>query len=283
MSKIVSLQKEIQTSKAQLYDREYKLKNFFDIHDKMANENRINIEKIENLKNELHAQRNEMQNQISKIIELENLNKNLKTDLNKLQKNFDFETSNNIETKQNYDTIKSNYNDIRNQYDLLNIKYQTLSDENFNFRRDRDLYEKQIKSKNEMIENLLENKSVFKKYHNENTFAKNNSTNRDLLNFIKEEDNFIEDDNIISNGMENLDEQRNEEKNKFSKLTYPELQSIRDELIREKKEITNVYWKIPSKTTNRQQIIKRMNLEKKMDEIKKDLTEIKLRLKYYSG
>ena len=75
MKKIVSLQNEIQTSKAQLYDREYELKNYFDIHDKMANENKINIDKIENLKKELFAQRNEMQNQMNKIIELENVNK----------------------------------------------------------------------------------------------------------------------------------------------------------------------------------------------------------------
>ena len=285
MNKIVSLQNEIQTSKAQLYDREYELKNYFDIHDKMANENKINIEKIENLKKELFAQRNEMQNQMNKIIELENVNKKLKIDLNKLQENFDFETSNNIETKQNYDTIKSNYNDIRNQYDLLHIKYQTLSDENFNFRRDKDLYEKQIKSKNEMIENLLENKSVLKKYHNENIFSKNN--NRYLLDFIKEDEKSLNINNIVSNGMDNednLDKQRNEKKkNKFAKLTYPELQSKRDELIREKKEITNVYCKIPPKTTNKQQINKRINLEKKLDEIKNDLAEIKLRLKYYSG
>ena len=280
MNKIMTLQNEIQASKDQLYDREYKLKNYFDIYDRMVSENKINVEKIENLKKKLFFQRNEMKNQMNKIIKLEKINKSLKTDLNKLQKNFDFETSNNI-AKQNYDTIKSNYSDIRNLYDLLRIKYQTLSDENYNYRRDKDLYEKQIKSKNEMIENLLEINSIFKKHHNEVNFPKKN--NRDLLNFTKEEENCFNNDYIINNDLENLDGQRNRKQNKFAKLSYPELQSKRDELIREKKEIINIYWKIPSKTTNQQQINKRINLENKMDEIKNDLSEIKMRLKYYTG
>ena len=63
---------------------------------------------------------------------------------------------NSLETKENFAIIKNNYNDIKNQYDLLNIKYKTLSDENYNFKRDKILYEKELQSKNNIIEDLIQ-------------------------------------------------------------------------------------------------------------------------------
>ena len=136
------------------------LKKYLSTYDKISLENNLNKEKIENLKKELKYQKSTMNEKLSKINELENVNNSLKREVNKLQKNFELETSTSKEAKENYDLIKSNYNDIKNQLDLLNIKYQALNDENFNFKRDKALYEKQIKTKNEMIESLLENNNA---------------------------------------------------------------------------------------------------------------------------
>lgn len=58
------------------------------------------------------------------------------------------------ELKQNFDTMKMNYMDLKNQYELVNIKFQNVGDENFNIKRDLIMYEKEIKSKNDIIEKL---------------------------------------------------------------------------------------------------------------------------------
>ena len=293
MNKILSLQNEIEYSKNELYDRDSKLKNYLNNYDLITNENKVNIEKIDELKKKLNNQKDEMQNKINKITELENLNSNLKIDLNKLQKNFDIETTCNKEIKQNYEEIKSNYNDIKNNYDLLNIKYKTLSDENYNYRRDKDLYEKQLKSKNEMIDNLLDNNSVFKKLHLNNELNRIKIKDNNYLDFLeKKSEIFQNKNNKITeiNGMEN-DKNENEKKEieslendvKFEKMTFPELQSKRDELIQERKEITSIYSKIPLKTTRIEQINKREQFEKRLKEIGSDLAKIKLKLKNFNN
>ena len=268
--------------------------NYNSNYDEVFFENIINKEKIEDLKKELNNQKSVMMEKINKINMLENMNDNLKNQVNKLQQNFEFEKLNNKEAKKYYNIIKNNYTDMRNQYDLLNIKYITLSYENFNYRRDKDLYEKQIKSKNEMIENLLENNS---------NFNKNNINNR--INKIKNEtksSKIIISDKIISNEKKNKNdninninnkekkENKNKENdkkaidyNKFEKLSFPELQSKRDELIKERKDTYNIYCKIPLKSTSKEQIIKRNMLEKKIEEINCDLMLVKLKLKNFKN
>ena len=260
---------------------------FFSNYDKILIENKLNKEKIENLKIELDNKENEMNEKINKINVLENINDNLKNEMNKLQINFEFERLNNKESKNNYNIIKSNYTDIKNKYDLLNIKYLTLSDENFNFKRDKDLYEKQIKSKNEIIENLLENNSYFKKNNINDKLNKiNNDTktsNIIISDFILNDDkkNFKVK---LENNKETIKENENDKKinyNKFNNLNFPELQCKRDELIRERKDTYNIYGKIPFKSTSKEQIIQRNMLEKKIEDINYDLMLIKLKIKNY--
>ena len=153
-----------------------------------------------------------------------------------------------------------------------------------------------------MIESLLENNNVF-----------NNKNLNDVLNILEDKSksnhelflDYLKEKNITSkeikeklekkdknNGMENNDNKENKEENKnmdkdkknidytkFDKLTYPELQSKRDELIQERKSTNNIVSKIPIKTTYKGQIEKRNELEKKLEEINCDLAIIKLRMK----
>ena len=58
------------------------------------------------------------------------------------------------ELKQNYDNMKSNLLEIKNQNELLNMKYQSLADENFSMKRDLIFLEKEIKNKSEIIDRL---------------------------------------------------------------------------------------------------------------------------------
>ena len=264
-------------------------------YDKVFIENKINKEKIKNLKKELNNQKTAMNEKLNKINMLENMNDNLKNEMNKLQQNFEYEKNNNKETEKNYNMIKSNYTDIKNQYDLLNMKYITLSDENYNYRRDKDLYEKQIKTKNEMIENLLENNSSYKKKNINNKLYEINyttkSSNEIIMDYLKNKNknennknkNININNKIENKKQENENNKKVEDYNKFDKLTYPELQCKRDELMKERRDTNNIYSKIPLKSTSKEQINKRNMLEKKIAEINCDLMIVKLRIKNFNN
>ena len=300
--KILELQNEIRVSKNEMDIKNSELQKYFSSFDKMTLENNLNKEKIENnlnkgkideLKKELKFQKGQMNEKINKISELETINLNLKNEMNKLQKNYEAETTINKETKQNYDLIKSNYNDIKNQYDLLNIKYQTLTDENFNFKRDKALYEKQIKTKNKMIETLIENKSNIlnnnKLYKLDLPEEKEESNHEMFLDYLKNKAIEFPNKEEKDNGMKIIknDENKNGSEDykedidftKFDELTYPELQSKRDEFVTERKNLNNILNKIPIKINYKGQLEKRNELEKKLNEINRDLAIIKFRMK----
>ena len=291
--KIIELQNEIRTSKNEMNKKDSELQKYFSSFDKMTLENNLNKEKIDELKKEIKFQKGAMNEKQNKISELENINNTLKNEMTKLQKSFDVESTMNKETKQNYEQIKANYNNIKNQYDILNIKYQSLSDENFNFKRDKALYERQIKTKNKMIESLIENKSniLNNKLYKLDFIEENDESNHEMyLEYMKNK-NIIDEKykkKEIDNGMKKNSDENNGIKEtdkeeidytKFDRLTYPELQSKRDELVTERKYLNNILSKIPLKSNYKGQIQKRNELEKNLQEINCDLAIIKLRMK----
>ena len=152
MDEINKLREYVDNSKSEIEQRDIKIKRYLQTYDKISIENEENKKRIENLEHELDITKNEMQEKKNEINELSNINYNLEKEMKKLKK----EVINSLETKENFAIIKNNYNDIKNQYDLLNIKYKTLSDENYNFKRDKILYEKELQSKNNIIEDLIQ-------------------------------------------------------------------------------------------------------------------------------
>ena len=256
-----------------------------------------------------------MNEKTSKIKNLEDKNDDLETEMNKLKEIYNQESVLNKETRQNYDLIKNNYADIKNQYDLLNIKYQTLSDENFNYKRDKLLYEKELKTKNQMIQNLLGNTSALKKKELQkkmndykNSEIKNveylnqiNYKSKNKFNDIKErydeeeneEESLSNEEEYKNNTRENIkkgneDNIRNKQNNaikekekntKYEGLSAEKLKKIRDKLLVERNDTTNLYNKIPIKVNKIEQIKKRDELEKKLAQINNDLMQIRLRLK----
>ena len=255
-------------------------------------ENKINKKKLEEMKKELSEQKNEMNEKLQKINLLENINDNLKQEMNILQKNFENERIDNTQNRKNYAIIKNCYNDIKNQYDLLNMKYMTLNDENFNFRRNKELYERQIALKNEMIENLIENKTNLQKQKINDEINKINfstkSSHKIISTFLQnnKEDNKSEEksDNNNIKKQSNRTNKKNEiDYSKYDKLSFPELQCKRDELTNERKDINNIYSKIPLKTNNRELINKKNNLEKRLKELNCELMLVKLSIKNYKN
>ena len=255
-------------------------------------ENKINKKKLEEMKKELSEQKNEMNEKLQKINLLENINDNLKQEMNILQKNFENERIDNTQNRKNYAIIKNCYNDIKNQYDLLNMKYMTLNDENFNFRRNKELYERQIALKNEMIENLIENKTNLQKQKVNDEINKINfstkSSHKIISTFLQnnKEDNKSEEksDNNNIKKQSNRTNKKNEiDYSKYDKLSFPELQCKRDELTNERKDINNICSKIPLKTNNRELINKKNNLEKRLKELNCELMLVKLSIKNYKN
>ena len=315
MEKINFLQKQVENSKNIIDKKDQTLKKYLDNYEKVEQENNLIRNKIENLQGELNLKKNEMNEKTSKIKNLENKNDDLETEMNKLKEIYNQESVLNKETRQNYDLIKNNYADIKNQYDLLNIKYQTLSDENFNFKRDKLLYEKELKTKNQMIQNLLGNTSALKKkelqkkmndyknseiknveYLNQINYKSKNKFN-DIKERYDEEENEEESlsneeeyknntrENIKKGNEDNIKNKPNnvikeKEKNtKYEGLSAEELKKIRDKLLVERNDTTNLYNKIPIKVNKIEQIKKRDELEKKLAQINNDLMQIRLRLK----
>ena len=159
MNKINELKEYIDNSKLEMEQRDKKLKTYFQSFDRINTENENNKKRIENLEYELESKNNEVEEKRNEILELNNINNNLEIEMKRLKEEYINETINNREAKENYLIIKNNYNDMKNQFDLLNIKYKTLSDENYNFKRDKMLYLKELKSKNTIIDDLIEDNS----------------------------------------------------------------------------------------------------------------------------
>ena len=285
--RINELQEFIDDSKSQMEKRDNEIKQYLYTYDKISSENELNKKKIENLVSELNAKKNEVEEKKKKINELNNINNNLKRKMIELKKEYINEALINKETKDNYAIIKNNYNDIKNQYDLLNIKYQTLSDENYNFRRDRLLYEKEIKTKNLMIEDLLQSNSSIKQKElkeklNILGLNKDEEKQNDIYFDIKDNNNIKNNKKNEENfkGEEEIKNNKDEDKNKVDKNEINELNELikqREELMKERKNATNEYYKITNKVNN-VQIKRRNELEIKLDQINNDLANIRVRI-----
>ena len=273
------------------YYNTYTNKNTNSNYKKVVIENKINKKKLEEMEKELNEQKNEVNEKMQKINLLENINDNLKQEMNILQQNFENERIDNSQNKKNYTMIKNCYNDIKNQYDLLNIKYMTLNDENFNFRRNKELYERQIALKNEMIENLIENKTNLQKEKVNNELNKINYSTKSSQKIIStflpnnKENNKVEEKSDNNNKKENNTSNKNNniDYTKYDKLTFPELQCKRDEFTKEREDINNIYSKIPLKTNNRELINKKEKLEKRLKEINCELMLVKLSIKNFKN
>ena len=250
-------------------------------------ENDINKKQLEEMQKELNEQKNEMDEKNQKINLLQDMNNNLKQEMNKLQENFENERIDNTQNRKNYAMIKTCYNDMKNQYDLLNMKYMTLNDENFNFRRNKELYERQLQLKNEMIENLIENKTNLQKQKVKNQLNKINFSTKNSHKIITTflQNNQKEDKKLEEKNSNAVNKENNNaiDYNKYDKLSFPELQCKRDELTKERKDINNIYSKIPLRTYNKDIINKKNELEKRLKEINCELMLVKLSLKNFKN
>ena len=280
MDRINQLKGYIDNSKTEMEERDYQIKSYLETFDRINTENEQNKKRIENLEHELSIKNFEVEEKKNEINELNSKNSNLEKEMKKLKQEYMSETINNQETKENYVIIKNNYNDIKNQYDLLNIKYQTLSDENYNFKRDKMLYEKELKSKNIMIEDLMQsNNSRKKELRGQLNKLELNKIEekeiKDYLNSNKKERKEKEKEEIIKE--KNDIQEKNQKQKYFEELNIDELMNLRDGLIGERNFINNEFYKIPTKATIKQNQRKE-ELEKRIAQINNELAKIRIRI-----
>ena len=275
--KIEQLKIYIDNSKKEMEQRDNKMKNYFESFDRITTENEQNKKIIENLEKELKLKNYEVEEKRNEIIELNNINNNLEYEMKKLKEEYINEAINNRETKENYIIIKNNYNDIKNQYDLLNIKYKTLSDENYNFKRDKILYEKELKSKNVIIDDLIEDNSRKKELKGQlNKLELNDIEEKQIKKFISSNKKERKEKEDLYKEQSNKKEVKKKE-TFFEKLSIEELMNLRDELIGERTSLTNEFYKIPIKA-NIKQKQRRNELEQRLSQINNKLAKIRIRI-----
>lgn len=139
----------------------------------------------------------------------------------------------------------------------------------------RKLLEQNIKSINYNITNFCE--GIQKLFLFEK--KKNDNINLDEINNNIEYKTAL-NNNYITYGDNKIN---NIDYNKYDKLSFPELQCKRDELTKERKDINNIYSKIPLKSNNRDLINKKNDLEKRLKEINCELMLVKLSLKNHKN
>lgn len=156
-NRILQIQSSNDKKSKELQKKNDKLTLYINKYDSLIQENQALTTKIENMQIDINIEKNDGNKKTEKISELQKKISALDQDHRDLLKIIELESTIFKETKQNYELFKGNYIEIKNQYDLLNIKYQSISDENFNYKRDLLLYEKELKNKNEMIDKLRNN------------------------------------------------------------------------------------------------------------------------------
>ena len=278
IDRINQLKEYIDTSKTEMQERDHQIKAYLQTYDRINTENEQNKKRIENLEHELNVKNYEVEEKKNEINELNNINYNLEKEMERLKQEYINETINNQETKENYVIIKNNYNDIKNQYDLLNIKYQTLSDENYNFKRDKLLYEKELKTKNIIIDDLIQgNNSKKKELKGQlNKLELNKIEEKEIKNYLssnkkerKEKEEIIKEKNNI--------QEKNQKQKYFEELNIDELMNLRDDLIGERNFINNEFYKIPTKA-NMKQNQRKEELEQRIAQINNELAKIRIRI-----
>ena len=283
LNKLNQMKEYIDNSKTEMEQRDFKIQTYLQTYDRIHTENEQNKKIIENLEHALTAKNYEVEEKKNEIDELNNINYNLEKEMRKLKEEYINEAFDNRETKDNYAMIKNNYNDIKNQYDLLNIKYKTLSDENYNFKRDKMLYEKELKSKNILIDDLIQSNNPRKKEMKGqlNKLELNNIEEKEIKKYIssnkkERKEKEKEREEILIKENEEIKE-KNKQQKYFEQLNIDELMNIRDELIGERNRINNEFYKIPTKANSKQNQRKN-ELENRLAQINNELAKIRIRI-----
>ena len=184
--------------------------------------------------------------------------------------------------------------DLKNQYELLSLKFENLSEDNFNLKKNTIHLEKELKQREEIIEKLRLNTQS---YENEyNTSRKNypqytKSARKSLEprrmdtsgDVKKMNTSTLEDSVYIQTTSRKSDQQINilpsqknivERENKIL-----EIETRLYTLQQEREKIRSEYNKLPEFPKTKAIILKKRDLELSINELTQDITKMKIELK----
>ena len=145
--------------------------------------------------------------------------------------------------------------------------------------QDEQNYFEQINyiSKNTKKNNKYNYPNIREKYPEEEN--EEESSNEEYKNNNEKEENIRKGKEDVNNNDTSVVKNEPKKKSKYDGLNEEELKKIRDRLLVERNDITNLYNKIPLKVHKMEQIKKREESEKKLAQINNDLMQIRLKLK----
>jgi predicted nucleic acid-binding Zn-ribbon protein len=257
----------------------------------LRDENSIYKSQLDNMRNELSNYKNEASNNNDKIKDLQHMIYKLEKENMELKSKPQTDINS---IKQNYDNLKLNYIDLKNQHELLNIKFQNLSDENFNIKRNTIYLEKEMKMKEETIDKLKSNILDYDRDSNDSrknypkyvkSARKSLEPHRlDTSNDIKRmSTTTIEDSIYLQTSSRKSDNQINilpsqksivEKENKIL-----EIETYLYTFQQEREKIRSDFNKMPEFPKNKAIILKKKDLELSINELTQNITKLKVELK----
>ena len=217
---------------------------------------------------------NEKKSEIEKS-ELININEELKNKITELKK--EVELSKNELKKKDKKLLKylNKYDKIASENALNMFEIENLEEELMKNKNEMYIKTKRIKELTDKNNGLEQEMNKLKIYYKNKDYIFEYSK-RDNKNY-KTDLNKIN----INNDKQYIKNENNIENDNFEGLSEEELHNKRNEYIKERDKITNLYEKLPIKLVNREQLKEKQELENRLNKINNYLMKIRLQLKNY--
>ena len=184
LGRLDKIENIINDTRNEITKKNEKIRTVINEYDSINRENESNKKKIDNLKYEIFMKDKMVSNKKNLLNQLKDININLESKITQIQEKYDNEANSNKSTEKNLYTMENQYQSVKNKYNNLNKKYKKVTKENLLLQKNQKNYEEEIKSKNKLINNLINNKNLSYDKPNENI-------NYEYKNFIeKGRDNF---------------------------------------------------------------------------------------------
>ena len=218
---------------------------------------------------------NEKKSEIEKS-ELININEELKNKITELKKEVEL-SKNELKKKDKkllkylnkYDKIASE--NALNMFEIENLEEELMKNKNEMYIKTKRI--KELTDKNNGLEQEMNKLKIY--YKNKDyifEYSKRDNKNKIDLNKIN-----------INNDKQNIKNESNIENDNFEGLGEEELHNKRNEYIKERDKITNLYEKLPIKLVSKEQFNQKQELENRLKKINNNLMKIRLQLKIYNN
>ena len=227
------------------------------------------FKEIINKDNNISYHNEEDQNKNEELI---NINKDLINKITQLRKEVEFSK---LEMKRKDEKLLkyvNKYDKIASENMINKFEIENLNEELINKNNEMDIKTRKIKELTDKNIGLEQEVNQLKDYYkNKDEYSEKDNKKYNIS--IKKQNQIKRE----------IKKEKSEENINYEDLSFEELQNQRNELIKERKEITFLYDKLPIKLVDKEQIDEKDELEKKLNKINNQLMKIRLQLKNYNS